>query len=54
LGASIIWPTTIISLGHLFGKIFPNLIKFTELGMVFVLIILGIPVVVEFIKIKKH
>jgi membrane protein DedA with SNARE-associated domain len=54
LAASVIWPLTIITLGYLLGRMFPNLIKFAEMGMILVLVLLGIPVLLEFVKIKKH
>ncbi len=54
LGASIIWPVIIISLGHLLGKMFPKLIVYAEYGMVAVLIILGFPVIHELWKNKSQ
>ncbi len=53
LGASIIWPFVIITMGHLLGGMFPNLITYAEYGMLAVLIILGYPILHEFFKSKK-
>lgn len=53
LGASIIWPTIVISLGYMLGKMFPNLIVYAEYGMVIVLFILAFPVIYEFYKSRR-
>jgi membrane-associated protein len=50
--ASIIWPLTIISLGYVFGKMFPKLIVYAEYGMVLVLFVLSFPVLHELWKNK--
>lgn len=54
LVASIIWPMTIVTLGNLLGKMFPNLIVYAEYGMVAVLVILGYPILHEFYKTKRE
>jgi membrane-associated protein len=54
LGASILWPTTIITLGYLLGKMFPNLVVYAEYSMAVVLVILALPVIYEFWKTRKE
>lgn len=52
-GASIVWPTIVVTLGYELGKMFPKLISYAEYGMLFVLIVLGFPVIKEVLKTKK-
>jgi membrane-associated protein len=53
LGASIIWPVIIITMGNMLGKVFPNLIVYAEYGMVAVLVVLGLPVLRELWSVQR-
>jgi membrane-associated protein len=53
LGASIIWPLVVITLGYLLGRMFPNLIVFAEYGMVLVLVVLTLPLILEWKNSRK-
>jgi membrane-associated protein len=41
--ASIIWPLVIVTLGFYFGKMFPNLVRWAEVAMLFVVMIIALP-----------
>lgn len=51
--ASIIWPFMIITIGKVFGAMFPNLINYAEYAIAIVLVVLCYPVIKEVVKQRK-
>jgi membrane-associated protein len=54
LGASILWPGIITTAGYFFGKMFPNLITYSEYFMLAVIVALFYPIIHEFIKFRRN
>lgn len=45
--ASFLWPTVTVSLGYYFGQTFPNLIRYMEMFMIVMVIIVALPFIFQ-------